>query len=339
LKQQQEAKVLADQRAKEAKEAKEAKDAKKAKEAKEAKAAKDAKAEQDAKAAEDVITEKPESKKATDAKSNKTVQPEPIKQPEPEATSTKNTDSANTSNDELEQEPGGVYKNPVVDYVINSLGKSNRGSQKNAMSLLEKTSSLKGSSPTSVVRPKQQRYYGNPVMINFIVDVSYQLQNNILKDSEWVSEVSDISRKRGGQLSPHKSHQNGLDADIGYLIRDKRSGYYGKDIVNGSRLSSEFLLDEQYEWFKTMNKKQEGKVYCMFVHKVIKREMCRHAQQKSEYFGENDSRNNPLTVEMLRRLQSRPTDHHNHFHLRLKCPANNKGCFEANELSRRSGCE
>lgn len=360
LKADLEAKLQADRKAKEIKEAKEKADAEaklKAEEAakaeteaklKAAEAEKEAKlkAEQTEKAAKEAKLKAAEAEKAaklkenksTDDKSKSDVKPEPIAPPQPDQKAQNSSGNTSSNNDELDQDTGGTYGNPVVSYVVNSLGKTNSGSQKNSVSLVEKVSSLKEKAPTREVNTKQGTYFGNPVMINFIIDVSYQLQKKIVKDEEWISEVNDISRQRGGHLTPHLSHQNGLDADIAYLIRDKKSGYYGKDVVSGRGVIQDFLLDEQYEWFKIMNQKHEGKVYCMFVHRTIKSEMCRHARQKGEYFGENDPHNNPLTVEMLRRLQSRPSDHDNHFHLRLKCPENNKGCFQANELSKGTGC-
>jgi murein endopeptidase len=360
LKADLEAKLQADRKAKEIKDAKEKADAEaKAREAAKAeaevklKAAEAEKAEQDKikaaakekvenearlKAAEAEKAAKLKENKPADEKSKAEVKPEPIAPPAPEQKTQNSSGEAGSRNDELDQDTGGTYGNPIVSYVVNSLGKTNGGSQKSSVSLVEKVSSLKDKAPTREVNTKQGTYFGNPVMINFILDVSYQLQKKIVKDEEWISEVNDISRQRGGHLTPHLSHQNGLDADMAYLIRDKKSGYYGKDVVSGRGVIQDFLLDEQYEWFKVMNQKHEGKVYCMFVHRTIKSEMCRHARQKGEYFGENDPHNNPLTVEMLRRLQSRPSDHDNHFHLRLKCPENNKGCFQANELSKGTGC-
>ncbi len=41
--------------------------------------------------------------------------------------------------------------------------------------------------------------------------------------------VGDLSRRRGGKLKRHKSHQTGRDADIGYWLKQKHSpGYFRK---------------------------------------------------------------------------------------------------------------
>jgi len=40
-----------------------------------------------------------------------------------------------------------------------------------------------------------------------------------------VLHVGDLSRDRGGWLRPHRSHQAGLDADIGYFYRGRSSWY------------------------------------------------------------------------------------------------------------------
>ncbi len=41
--------------------------------------------------------------------------------------------------------------------------------------------------------------------------------------------VGDISREAGGHLSPHRSHQNGLDVDVGYYHKDRPKVKYFKN--------------------------------------------------------------------------------------------------------------
>jgi hypothetical protein len=38
--------------------------------------------------------------------------------------------------------------------------------------------------------------------------------------------IGDLSGRGGGPLDPHKSHQNGLDADVGYFLKDNRPVSY-----------------------------------------------------------------------------------------------------------------
>lgn len=42
--------------------------------------------------------------------------------------------------------------------------------------------------------------------------------------------VNDLSRAQGGKFRPHKSHQNGLDADVGHYFIDGSGKYYSANL-------------------------------------------------------------------------------------------------------------
>ena len=60
--------------------------------------------------------------------------------------------------------------------------------------------------------------YGTPELVGAIVHASTEMA--------WLMPgadpllVGDLSRPRGGSLPPHRSHQSGLDADIGIYLKD-----------------------------------------------------------------------------------------------------------------------
>jgi hypothetical protein len=237
-----------------------------------------------------------------------------------------------------------AYKNKLggsnlkpEDFVIHSLSQANSGSQKKSIKLSDRVRDIGQSAPMREVNPKDREDYGNPVMIEFINQVSQQAREKVINRSEWVSEVRDISKENGGYLYGHKSHQNGLDADIGYVLKTKDSGYYGRDVVNGHHLDSDFDLEKQYEWFTKMVASNVAQVHYIFVHQTIKSALCKMAKEKGVFADPNNG-DNANVLRMLRRLSSRPTDHGDHFHLRLKCPLNNKGCYLYPETKNVHGC-
>lgn len=237
-----------------------------------------------------------------------------------------------------------AYKNKLggsnlkpTEFVVHSLNKANSGAQKSSVKLSDRVRDMGDDAPMREVSAKDREDYGNPVMVEFIARVSQQAREKIISRTEWVAEVKDIAKLNGGYLYPHKSHQNGLDADIGYIFKSKNSGYYGQGVVNGHHIDSDFDIEAQYKWFTQMVQSNVAQVHYIFVHHVIKDAMCKMAKEKG-VFAEPDKSENADVLRMLRRLYPRPNDHHDHFHLRLKCPLNNKGCYLYPETKNVTGC-
>ena len=61
-----------------------------------------------------------------------------------------------------------------------------------------------------VVRLSRARYYGHPMLIDYLVDLGGQAAEAGLGPIL----IADLSAPRGGPLSGHASHQVGLDADV-----------------------------------------------------------------------------------------------------------------------------
>ena len=125
--------------------------------------------------------------------------------------------------------------------------------------------------------------------------------------------VNALSNKLGGQVGSHRSHQNGLDVDIGYL---GKSGIYNEKTERW-RLSSEFDPELNLSLFKylvslKMPKKapEISSVWIIFVSKRIKKAFCEYAHESNTL--ERD-------YEVHRRIRGIKS-HERHFHLRLRCP-------------------
>jgi penicillin-insensitive murein endopeptidase len=142
--------------------------------------------------------------------------------------------------------------------------------------------------------------------------------------------VTSVSKQGGGPVEPHDSHQNGTDMDIRYL-RNNENGQ--SDIVNGSTISSNFLVKQQWELMKKTF--QTGNVDIVFMDRVVKKALCDYAISIHDYKrGEDTS----PAAEILKRIQH-VDGHENHFHVRTKCiPGQDRRCGLVKYLSLPVGC-
>lgn len=124
--------------------------------------------------------------------------------------------------------------------------------------------------------------------------------------------IGDLSRKTGGYLPPHKSHQNGLDADIGYYIKGHRAMNYFK---SASRKS----LDVKRTWFLLNCFLETKDVNYIFVDYSLQRPLYEQARRSgkskkwlSRIFQYPRSRRTHKGV--IRHTRG----HKNHFHIRFR---------------------
>jgi penicillin-insensitive murein endopeptidase len=184
-----------------------------------------------------------------------------------------------------------------------------------------------------VIHPEQNRYFGNYAAIEFLVKSSVLL-DRLLPGMKL--EVGDLSREKGGRLPPHKSHQNGLDIDIGFFRKGVKQNYYGKSVVNGNRVDSSFDQALQWKFFKSMMTYYHDKIYFILLHPAVKRAMCAEAARAGDLVKGQDV--DPIVMHTLRRLVGE-SSHYNHFHVRMKCPSKDERCVQTkHDLPMSMGC-
>lgn len=154
---------------------------------------------------------------------------------------------------------------------------------------------------------------------------TYQPKNKIF--------VASIAQEGGGPYGPHKSHQNGLDADILFMEQTK----YGTVLDEQGQVTDKFDPQKNWNFWKllmTQNLVLDGKlqsaVYMIFVAPVIKDFMCQWAEKQNLL-------QDPESIEILRRLR-RTAGHDTHFHLRLRCSPYYVACYQQGEIAAGSGC-
>ena len=177
------------------------------------------------------------------------------------------------------------------------------------------------------MRLSRNRNWGHPDAISFIET----LARKAARQPGWNGlYIGDISQPRGGpMLSGHRSHQLGLDIDI--WMRRAASLALSKDAretissVSMRRKNGAFINQNWTSAHHNILKAaaQDPRVARIFVFPGAKVAMCNTASGNRNW---------------LRKI--RPWwGHHEHFHVRLRCPKNTKGCQNQAAPPPGDGCE
>ena len=175
-----------------------------------------------------------------------------------------------------------------------------------------------------VVRLSRNRYYGHPVLIDFIQD----LGNRVADKNLGLMLVADMNQPRGGPMpSGHSSHQRGLDADIWLPLDYKRidgKRDHLKSVAMADRhkytMNYDAWSDGQAELIRLAA--EDSRVARIFLNPRIKMELCDMEWEDRNW---------------LRKI--RPWfKHHSHFHVRLKCPQGNAACKDQAPPPAGDGC-
>jgi penicillin-insensitive murein endopeptidase len=174
---------------------------------------------------------------------------------------------------------------------------------------------------------KRNRRYGHPVLIAFVRRLGAAARAKNLG----VVVVGDLSQPRGGPTpNGHRSHQTGLDVDIGYAAPARlRAGRIST--ADRERLVPLPVVDLRTHaatpaWTpKTImllaTAAADPAVDRIFVNPAIKRMLCEGPTGKAPWTG-----------------RVRPWwGHHDHFHVRLKCPGGSPACA-AQDTPPDDGC-
>ncbi|HTV19832.1 MAG TPA: penicillin-insensitive murein endopeptidase [Polyangiaceae bacterium] len=168
----------------------------------------------------------------------------------------------------------------------------------------------------TVMKPERHRNFGHPALVAFVVDIGKALEERHLAPLG----VGDLGQARGGPApNGHASHQNGLDVDLWFspggpnatqqpmvdLLTNKPSPHYGERVPALLELAA-----------------KDARVARIFVNAVIKRELCEKTTGDRAWLSK------------LRPWHG----HHEHFHVRLACPADSPECQAQPPIPAGDGC-
>lgn len=187
-----------------------------------------------------------------------------------------------------------------------------------------------------LMRITRRRFYGHPSLTSYIEKLGARVSDARIG----TLLIGDLSQPRGGpSLSGHRSHQTGLDADIWYWIQDpakarsltldERESLGAPSMVVESGIAGapfahpDLWTKKHSEMLRVAASFEE--VDRIFVSASIKRELCIHLLEGDRAW--------------LRKI--RPWfGHVDHFHVRLRCPADSgTECAAQDPIPEGDGCD
>jgi penicillin-insensitive murein DD-endopeptidase len=177
-----------------------------------------------------------------------------------------------------------------------------------------------------VMRLSRDRNWGHPDLIRFLERFADKVPH-----LGWPGLlVGDISQPRGGpMLTGHTSHQIGLDADIWLtpmpnreLSREEREEMSATNVVaaDGKDVDPNVWTPAHVAVIRAAA--EDPQVERIFVNAAIKKALCRDAGSNRAWL-----------------YKVRPWWNHTyHFHVRIRCPADNPDCHGQPEVSAGEGC-
>lgn len=173
------------------------------------------------------------------------------------------------------------------------------------------------------IRQSRGRFFGTDELIGGLIFVAKSLKSNDPAMPDLA--LGDISARNGGQITMHRSHQNGRDVDIVFFVTDPSGRpVQATDMVafdgQGRSASGDLRLDVPRTWKLVealLSNSYFGKdVKNLFISDPLRALFLKHARKiGSGAAGRAAS------------LMSQPgaSPHSNHFHLRIGCSAEDRG--------------
>ena len=179
-----------------------------------------------------------------------------------------------------------------------------------------------------VLHLSRKRFFGHPSLLAYVRRLAAAAQRRHVGPLI----VGDLSQARGGPTpSGHRSHQSGLDADLGYAAPPAfRAGHLRRR--DRERLAPSAVVDLRTHkmkrpWGKRVARLLElaaddPAVDRIFVNPAVKRALCATPARGAPWMS-----------------KLRPWwGHHDHFHVRLKCPPDSPLCREQDPVPTDDGC-
>jgi penicillin-insensitive murein endopeptidase len=173
-----------------------------------------------------------------------------------------------------------------------------------------------------LVHPERHREYGHPSLIAFIRTLAAETRKEHLAPLF----VGDLGQPRGGPTpTGHRSHQSGLDVDLWYMpsVAEPRIGRHSVAPAVVDLRSKNMLPTWNGRIARLVElAAQRKEVDRIFVHPSVKRALCRDKAHRGPW------------LERVRPWWG----HHDHFHVRLRCPLDSPDCTPSPPLPAGDGC-
>ena len=157
----------------------------------------------------------------------------------------------------------------------------------------------------------KDRAWGTSEVIDYLVRAIDRVHQEFPNGTHKLS-IGHISSKKGGRLYPHRSHQSGRDADIGFYYLPGKEGWY--------RPAVKHTLDAARTWALIRAMITDTDIEMMFIDRSVQRMIYKHALEAGEDKAWLD------TVFQFRRRHPQPIVRHawghaTHIHVRFYSPS------------------
>lgn len=171
----------------------------------------------------------------------------------------------------------------------------------------------------AIKRGSENEVYGHPALVLMLYRSAKEIARSVPGS---VMLVGDLSRKGGGALAGHNSHQSGRDADIGFYVLDKRGKpklpeRFVTFTADGKATDgSGDTFDDRRNWLLVQSwaRDKRAGLSHIFVSTGLRARLLKygasHAAHK-RYVGE---------VAALMKQPDSSSAHDDHFHVRISCP-------------------
>lgn len=180
-----------------------------------------------------------------------------------------------------------------------SVGRPNRGTLINPVMLPD---------ADGIEIVNRERNFGTRVTVDSLLAAVAEVRARYPKTPPL--RVGDISRSQGGYIRPHRSHQNGLDVDLGYYYSTDARWYTKANAGN---------LDRERTWALVKALIAQGTVEYLFMDRSVQALLREHALASGEPREWVDGlfQKAPRTEAVIRHTSG----HLTHFHVRFSDPA------------------
>ncbi len=214
---------------------------------------------------------------------------------------------------EIVQTPEGVVR-PINQAV----GFPEAGSLRHSTSLVERQKTLGSKAFFEVVAPDRKKHFATFEMSELLIRMGNFLNETYTKKAY----VGNSSLVNGGKVSPHVSHQIGIDADLGYptmlpgikfplVVRMTPRAFF----------TNNYSTEKTFNLFKYIFTQKDVVVDRVFADQSIINELCAYAKKHGETTGPEKA----VVQNMFQNMQH-VTGHGDHFHVRIKCSKRDVGC-------------
>lgn len=151
-----------------------------------------------------------------------------------------------------------------------------------------------------------------------------------------VLNVGDISRKQGGEIGGHHSHESGRDADIGFYVADAKGNpmdtrsffKFEASLATKQMPGARFDVARNWLLIQHMLTDPAARVSHIFIAEPLRQSLLAHARSQ----GVSRALLNRAAVVMMQPSGSLP--HDDHIHVRISCPQSMAGeCIELAKMA------